>query len=490
MNAITPIATDASELATTIDRARTALDAGDVQVALLLSSGAYEQAKAAGDYAKKVKASHDLIGKARQMQADALKIETMCTIAMADFVDEAQAEGKLSRGGRPQTVQDQDRFCLADLGIDKRRLLEARKLRNVERAKPGFIDRIVAARLAEGLEPSRASLKSAASHAIGTKSASKEERGADLYETPIEAIKTLLALESFGLTVLEPSVGRGAILRPLEAAGYEVSIADLEDRGIATQYGEKQALGDFLLSKRAGEGFDIVTNPPYGIANAYIAHALREHKPRKMAMLLNLNFLAGFEDQDRCYVMDECPPSRVYVFTRRLPMMHRDGWDGNKASSQMNTAWFIWEQNEDGSYGSGFPQIIRVDWEKFAHAEPLTPGAGGNISPLTFAEPEEDFTRETPRKTMEERITEEFARALVFAGERKGSFDSVALRQGIGVRPTVADALIDNMAAKGLIEPVEANHWAITDHGWTVLEATAAVLLGGEISKIAEKGAA
>lgn len=68
--------------------------------------------------------------------------------------------------------------------------------------------------------------------------------------------------------------------------------------------------------------------------------------------LLNLNFLCGFADDDRNFVMDDCPPARVYVFKRRLPMMHRDGWDGNKASSRMNTAWFVWERDEAGNYGS------------------------------------------------------------------------------------------------------------------------------------------
>jgi hypothetical protein len=455
MNALSPITTDTSELATTIDRARTALDAGDVQAALLLSSGAYEQAKAAGDYAKKVKASHELIGKARQMQADALKIETMCTIAMADFVDEAQAEGKLSRGGRPQTVQGQDRFSLADLGIDKRLLLEARKLRNIERAKPGFIERVVAARLAEGLEPSRASLRNAAGYAIGTKSASKADKGVQLYETPIEAMRLLLALESFSATVKEPFVGKGAILKPLEEAGYDVLIADLEDRGITTQYSDKQQVGDFLLSDPQDTvGMDIVSNPPYDdLANACIAHALKVHKPRKMAMLLNWNFAAGFDDPNRRFVMEECPPSRVYVFTKRLPMMHRDGWEGPKASSQMNTAWFVWEQNEDGTYGApglGFT-TLRVFWPDFEFAEPARPGDGGHwTGPMAFREREEDFTRQTPKLTDAEKLDAVRGQALVWMANC-GWFNMDMLRRGVGIRPTTASALVAELVEQGAL---------------------------------------
>ncbi|MFB2562447.1 class I SAM-dependent methyltransferase [Rhizobium sp. IMFF44] len=177
---------------------------------------------------------------------------------------------------------------------------------------------------------------------------------------------TLLAFEGFAETVLEPACGRGAISRMLESAGYSVLLADLIDYETADQHGELQAVQDFLTSKPPESGsFDIVTNPPYGdVLNAFVAHALRAFRPRKMALLLNLNFLCGFDDEDRNFVMDDCPPARVYVFKRRLPMMHRDGWDGEKASSRMNTAWFVWEMQEDGSYGDS-TLIRRVDWKNF-----------------------------------------------------------------------------------------------------------------------------
>ena len=467
-----------SELVAIVEHARALLDAGDVENALKLSAVAYDQAKSAAGSAERVKASRGLVVTARRLLAEALKIESMSYVAMADAADDAQSKGHLSRGRPSEKVPDEDHFTLEDVGVDKRRLHEARKLRNAVRAEPDFVERVVEARMSEGLEPSRAALKKAAGHAIGTKTATNDERGDNLYETPIEAMRTLLALESFSLNVLEPSVGRGAILRPLEDAGYQVTISDLVDRGITTRDGECQGVGDFLLSCAEGGGWDLLTNPPYNVANAYATHALREHKPRKMALLLNLNFLCGFEDPDRCYVMDECPPSRVYVFTRRLPMMHRDGWEGNKASSQMNTAWFVWEQNEDGSYGSGYPQIIRVDWKAYETAAPLAPGAGGNVAPLGFVATKDEFERETPRKTVDERVGEEMARALVWIAEQDG-FDAGSLRRGIGCRPLVADALIEDFSVRGLIVPVE-DGWQITAEGWTALEATAAVLLAGK----------
>lgn len=201
--------------------------------------------------------------------------------------------------------------------------------------------------------------------AIGTDSATKEERGNNLYETPDEAVHTILCLEDFAPRVYEPACGRGAIVRVLERSGYHVALSDLVDYGTANADGEAQGVVDFMSTEQADGEYDIVTNPPYGdVLNAFVAHALRVHKPRKMALLLNLNFLAGFDDPDRNFVMEECPPARIYVFKRRLPMMHRDGWDGPEAASRMNTAWFVWERQPDGSYGQQ-TIISRVDWKDY-----------------------------------------------------------------------------------------------------------------------------
>lgn len=447
--------TTATDIVATIERARTLLDDGDMVAARLLASGAYEQAKAAASHAQKVRVSRQLIDKARRMQADALEIESYATIRLADEVDAAQSAGQISHGGRPETVRSTDRFSLDDIGIDKRRLHDARKVRDAERAEPGFVKRVIEARLSEGLEPSRRSI----SHAIGTRSASKEEKGDQLYETPAEATRTLLALESFSANVKEPAVGKGAIMRVLEDAGYDLLISDLRDRGVSTRHGELQQVGDFLASEPGDSlGIDFVTNPPYGdLTNRFLAHALRVHQPRKMAVLLNLNFMTGFDDPDRVFLMETCAPSRIYVFSRRLPMMHRDGWDGPTASSQMNTAWFVWERNDDGSYGDGYPQLIRVDWKKFEDAQPLAPGTGGHVGPMQFAATAPDeFKRETPRKTIYERTSEERDRALTWISTRS-DFDAREMRGGIGLRGLVVDALIAAFLAEGLIGLADEN---------------------------------
>ncbi|WP_420578804.1 SAM-dependent methyltransferase [Oceaniradius stylonematis] len=404
MTALAP--TPPADLPDLIERARACLDDGALEAARVLSGHAYDTAKQASALARRVAASDQLLRKAHELQGEALLIEARVQIRMADEVDAGQAAGVIAtRGKRKANAENDSISTLDDLGIDRAALTHARKLRDAERDKPGLAERAIAARIAEGLEPTRANLRAA----IGTDSASREDRGDNLYQTPIEAIAALLALERFAQTVLEPACGRGAISGPLEAAGYDVILSDINDYGTADRHGECQTVVDFLdtdrawLAERQGGrspqtgvpaserpaaaatlkgGADIVTNPPYGaVINAFIRHALETFRPRKMAMLCNLNVLAGFDDPDRSFFLDRWPPARIHVFTRRLPMMHRDGWEGNQASSRMNTCWLVWEAatppmleiDPDRPYGRE-TRLNRIDWKEFQDAAPLAPG--------------------------------------------------------------------------------------------------------------------
>lgn len=359
MNAL-PGTFDASGLQQVVERARALLDDGDVAAARMLAAGVYDQAKAGAAFAARFGAAERLVKKARQLQGDALLIEARAKVRLADEYDAAQASGEASKG-RPKSREDGKTFTQEEAGLTAKEVHEARKLRDAEKRTPGIVERAIEARLAAGLEPSRANLRAA----VGTDSATAAERGNNLYETPPEAVHTLLALEDFQSDIWEPACGRGAISRLLESAGYRVELSDLVDYGTSDGDGVVQRVEDFLTSAAHPDRPSIITNPPYGAAlNPFVAHALRVHRPGKLALLLNLNFLCGFDDPDRNFAMDENPPARVHIFTRRLPMMHRDGWDGNEAPSRMNTAWFVWEMNGDGEYAG--PMIAnRVDWKDY-----------------------------------------------------------------------------------------------------------------------------
>src|SRR5262249_22498879 len=59
-----------------------------------------------------------------------------------------------------------------------------------------------------------------------------------------------------------------------------------------------------------------------------------------VAMLLRHAF---YESECRSDILDAHPPARIHVFKKRLPMMHRAGWTGKKASSAIAFAWFVWD---------------------------------------------------------------------------------------------------------------------------------------------------
>jgi len=111
---------------------------------------------------------------------------------------------------------------------------------------------------------------------------------------------------------------------------------------------------DFLKTTKVPDGVGcIVTNPPYMMANEFTAHAL-ELCPN-VVMLLRLAFL---ESERRSPILDGAGLRRVFVFRKRLPMMHRDGWEGRKANSGMAFAWFNWQRGY-----RGHPIMQRISWD-------------------------------------------------------------------------------------------------------------------------------
>lgn len=177
------------------------------------------------------------------------------------------------------------------------------------------------------------------------------DRRNDLYETPPEAVRALLQVEPLPEAIWEPACGPGAIVRELRAAGKRVHATDLVDYGLE----DSESGVDFLMERQA-PGFyigSIVTNPPFKLANEFVAHALMLCP--KVVMLLRLAFL---ESERRSPILDGGRLARVHVFRNRLPMMHRHGWVGNKATNTTAFAWFVWDIAHCGP-----AELHRLSWE-------------------------------------------------------------------------------------------------------------------------------
>jgi hypothetical protein len=185
-------------------------------------------------------------------------------------------------------------------------------------------------------------------HACGNLRAPLSERGDDLYDTPRVAVEALIRHQPLPHHIWEPACGTGNIVRVLRRHGHLVDASDLNRRGCPNSY-----VIDFLRC-RSYRAEAIVTNPPFRHAAAFVELGLA--RAPLVVMLLRLAFL---ESERRAPVLDNGTLARVMVFAKRLPMMHRAGWEGRKANSAMAFAWFVWKRDH-----SRPATIERIWWQQ------------------------------------------------------------------------------------------------------------------------------
>ena len=156
----------------------------------------------------------------------------------------------------------------------------------------------------------------------------------DFYPTPPWAVDVLLEYENFDGLILEPACGTGNISNALIAHGFDVISSDINDYG----YGEPNK-DFFALTSRID---NIITNPPYNIADKFVEHSLKLAN-KKIALLLRLAFLEGANRYNSIYAKN--PPSTVLVFTKRLTF-NPELIKGNSGSGHVTYAWFIWDKEK------------------------------------------------------------------------------------------------------------------------------------------------
>jgi hypothetical protein len=173
----------------------------------------------------------------------------------------------------------------------------------------------------------------------------------DFYDTPAVAVEALLKHERLPHRIWEPAAGRGNIVNVLRAHGHEVIATDLNARGCPDSFDRI----DFLLPGAEICPVDcICTNPPYALAEEFVEVALT--RAPLVVMLMRLAFM---ESDRRSHILEGCGLARVHVFRKRLPMMHRAGWEGRKANSGMAFCWMVWDRAHTGP-----TTIDRISWDR------------------------------------------------------------------------------------------------------------------------------
>lgn len=89
----------------------------------------------------------------------------------------------------------------------------------------------------------------------------------DFYVEPAWCSEHLFAVEPFAGLIWDPAAGSGTIPRAARAAGLSNFATDIVDHGCGPHQ-------DFLIAPAPAEVFNVVTNPPFRLARAFVERAL------------------------------------------------------------------------------------------------------------------------------------------------------------------------------------------------------------------------
>lgn len=178
----------------------------------------------------------------------------------------------------------------------------------------------------------------------------------DYFPTPPFATRALCEfLASSGeptgaQTAWEPACGELHMARPLGEYFRQVRATDVH------QYGAHEIV-DFPLTGATEPMVDwVITNPPFNLAEAFIATGLRAAR-RGVAVLLRIAFLEG-EKRHRSLFAPH-PPAFVLPFVERVCMLEgrlvRKGAvdpfaekPGTKAATATSYCWLVWRHGDAG----------------------------------------------------------------------------------------------------------------------------------------------
>jgi hypothetical protein len=152
----------------------------------------------------------------------------------------------------------------------------------------------------------------------------------DWYVEPASAVHSLFDVVQFSGAIHDPACGCGTIPETARARGYRTTGSDLIYRG--------WGIGDcdFLTDETIHD--NIVTNPPYKLAEEFVRHGL-EVSTGRVAVLVRISFLAG--QRRRKELFEPWPPEAVVVLSAR-PSMPPGELQHTRGNGTADYCWVTW----------------------------------------------------------------------------------------------------------------------------------------------------
>jgi hypothetical protein len=185
--------------------------------------------------------------------------------------------------------------------------------------------------------------------AVGAHIDAKEERESlDFYASdPNNLVRFLDRIKedhdiTLSQNIWECCCGSGELSEVLTSRGYDVFNTDIENRGYKNQHLTK----DFFEFTNKFNG-DILTNPPFSLAEKMINHALElVDYGRYVIMFARIQLLEGTQRYESLFANQSL--KFVYVFSSRARTAKNGDFDKYKAAPALCYAWFCFQKGHLG----------------------------------------------------------------------------------------------------------------------------------------------
>jgi len=172
-----------------------------------------------------------------------------------------------------------------------------------------------------------------------------ERQEDDFYATNPNALELFLnKLKEDGVVlaqnVWECACGQGHLSEVLKKNGHTVVSTDIVNRGYPGT-----EIVDFALEEKEYPIGDIMTNPPFKLAEKFIEKGYaRLQKGNHLYLFLKIQFLEG---QKRKKLFEQYPLKYVYCYSARQQCCRDADFEKYTATTQFY-AWYVWEKGYTG----------------------------------------------------------------------------------------------------------------------------------------------